>query len=189
MTNFDFSTYLSPLTWRYGSSEIRKIFSEKHKYELWRKIWIALAEAQQQAKLVSKEELEDLKKNEKDIDIERIFEFEKDTKHDVVAAIKEFAGKAKIGGGKIHLGATSMDIVDNADMMRFSEALNIIETKLIELLKVVVKLVRKYADVPCMGYTHFQPAEPTTVGYRLAFYAQDLFTDYQYLFFVKKHLA
>ena len=91
MKNFDFSTYLSPLTWRYGSDEMRKIFSEKHKYELWRKIWIALAEAQHQAGLVSREELEDLKKNEKNIDIEKIFKLEKDTKHDVVAAIKEFA--------------------------------------------------------------------------------------------------
>jgi len=86
MINFDFSTYLSPLTWRYASDEMRKIFSEKHKYELWRKIWIALAVAQHQIGLVSKEELDDLKKNEKNINIEKIFEYEKDTKHDVVAA-------------------------------------------------------------------------------------------------------
>ena len=129
MKNFDFSTYLSPLTWRYGSDEMRKIFSEKHKYELWRKIWIALAEAQHKVGLVNKEELDDLKEQEKNIDIEKIFGYEKDTKHDVVAAIKEFAEKAKIGDGKIHLGATSMDIVDNADMVRIQEALTIVEKK------------------------------------------------------------
>lgn len=186
MKNFDFSTYLSPLTWRYGSDDMRKIFSEKHKYELWRKIWIALAEAQHQAGLVSSEELADLKKQEKNIDIEKIFELEKDTKHDVVAAIKEFAEKAKIGGGKIHLGATSMDIVDNADMIRIQEALEIIEKKVVVILNLLAEKIDKYADFPCLGYTHLQPAEPTTVGYRLAFYAQDLLTAYEFIQFAKK---
>ncbi|PIP63766.1 adenylosuccinate lyase, partial [Candidatus Roizmanbacteria bacterium CG22_combo_CG10-13_8_21_14_all_34_12] len=174
MINFDFSTYLSPLTWRYASDEMRKIFSEKHKYELWRKIWIALAVAQHQVGLVSKEELDDLKKNEKNINIEKIFEYEKDTKHDVVAAIKEFAEIAKVGGGKIHLGATSMDIVDNADMIRIFEALEIVEKKVVVILNLLADKIEEYSDFPCLGYTHLQPAEPTTVGYRLAFYAQDL---------------
>jgi len=186
MTNFSFDTYLSPLTWRYGSEEMRKIFSEKHKYELWRKIWIALAEVQHQAGLVTKDELNDLKKQGKNIDIEKIFELEKDTKHDVVAAIKEFAEKAKIGGGKIHLGATSMDIVDNADMVRIQEALSIVEKKVIVILKLLANKIEEYADFPCLGYTHLQPAEPTTVGYRLAFYAQDLLTAYENIQFVKK---
>lgn len=186
MKNFDFSTYLSPFTWRYGSDEMRKIFSEKHKYELWRKIWVALAEVQHQAGLVSKEELEDLKKQEKNIDIEKIFELEKDTKHDVVATIKEFAGKAKIGGGKIHLGATSMDIVDNADMIKIKEALKIVENKVIIILNLLADKIEEYSDFPCLGYTHLQPAEPTTVGYRLAFYAQDLLTAYEFIQFAKK---
>ena len=186
MNNFDFSTYLSPLTWRYGSDEMRKIFSEKHKYELWRKIWIALAVAQHQVGLVSKEELDDLKKNEKNIDIEKIFELEKDTKHDVVAAIKEFAEKTKIGGGKIHLGATSMDVVDNADMVRIQEALEIVEKKVITILNLLADKIDEYSDFPCLGYTHLQPAEPTTVGYRLAFYAQDLLTSYEFIQFAKK---
>ena len=186
MGTFNFSTYLSPLTWRYGSDEMRKIFSEKHKYELWRKIWIALAEAQHQAGLVSKEELEDLKRNEKDVDIEKIFELEKDTKHDVVAAIKEYAEKTKIGGGKIHLGATSMDVVDNADMIRIQEALGIVEKKVVNILYLLADKIEKYADFPCLGYTHLQPAEPTTVGYRLSFYAQDLITAYELIQFTKK---
>ena len=186
MKNFDFSTYLSPLTWRYGSNEMRKIFSEKHKYELWRKIWIALAEAQHQSGLVTKQELDDLKKNEKNIDIEKIFEYEKDTKHDVVAAIKEFAEIAKIGGGKIHLGATSMDIVDNADMVRIMEALEIVEKKVVVILNLLADKIDEYSDFPCLGYTHLQPAEPTTVGYRLSFYAQDLLTAYEFIQFTKK---
>jgi len=180
MINFDFSTYLSPLTWRYASDEMRKIFSEKHKYELWRKIWIALAVAQHQVGLVSKEELDDLKKNEKNINIEKIFEYEKDTKHDVVAAIKEFAEIAKVGGGKIHLGATSMDIVDNADMIRIFEALEIVEKKVVVILNLLADKIEEYSDFPCLGYTHLQPAEPTTVGYRLAFYAQELINGYEF---------
>jgi adenylosuccinate lyase len=186
MSNFNFDTYLSPLTWRYGSPEMRKIFSEKHKYELWRKIWIALAEAEHQAGLVSKQELDDLKKNEKDIDIEKIFEYEKDTKHDVVAAIREFAEKAKVGGGKIHLGATSMDVVDNADMVRIKEALDIVEKKVVVILRLLADKIDEYADFPCLGYTHLQPAEPTTVGYRLAFYGQDLLAAYESIQFAKK---
>ncbi|MFA5770338.1 MAG: adenylosuccinate lyase [Patescibacteria group bacterium] len=185
MINFSFDTYLSPLTWRYGSDEMRKIFSEKHKYELWRKIWIALAVAQHEAGLVSKEELDDLKKNEKNIDIEKIFELERDTKHDVVAAIREFAEIAKIGGGKIHLGATSMDIVDNADMVRIQEALEIVEKKVVVILNLLADKIDEYSDFPCLGYTHLQPAEPTTVGYRLAFYAQDLLTAYESIQFAK----
>ena len=174
MTDMDFSSYLSPFTWRYGSSEMRYIFSENHKYELWRKIWVALAEVQSEFHLVSKEELLDLKKNEKNIHIDRILEFEKDTKHDVMAAIREFAEKARIGGGKIHLGATSMDIVDNADAIRINEGLEVIEKKLINVLKLFSNLIRKYSSLACLGYTHLQPAEPTTVGYRLSFYAQDV---------------
>ena len=153
---------------------MRYIFSENHKYELWRKIWVALAEVQSEFHLVSKEELLDLKKNEKNIHIDRILEFEKDTKHDVMAAIREFAEKAKIGGGKIHLGATSMDIVDNADAIRINEGLEVIEKKLINVLKLFSNLIRKYSSLACLGYTHLQPAEPTTVGYRLSFYAQDV---------------
>ncbi|KKQ37787.1 MAG: Adenylosuccinate lyase [Candidatus Roizmanbacteria bacterium GW2011_GWA2_37_7] len=143
----DTSTFSSPFSWRYGSSQMRYLFSEEYKFHLWRNIWVALAKAQKQAGLVSIKELADLQKHQDDIDIERILAIEKDVKHDVVAAIREFAEKAKVGGGKIH-----------------------------------------YADMPCMGYTHLQPAEPTTVGYRLAFYAQDLLTDYELLQFVKTHL-
>ncbi|MDP3758837.1 MAG: adenylosuccinate lyase, partial [Candidatus Daviesbacteria bacterium] len=130
----------------------------------------------------------DLEKHQNDIDIERILEIEKDTRHDVVAAIKEFAEKAKVGGGKIHLGATSMDISDNAETIRMTEALGIVEDELRNLIKSFGEKIKKYADFVCMGYTHLQPAEPTTLGYRFAFYAQDLLMDLELLQFVKKNL-
>lgn len=188
MNKTDFTTYTSPFSWRYGSEEMRTIFSEGYKYKLWRKVWVALARAEHKEGLVSKEELEDLEKHQDDIDIQRIWEIEKETKHDVVAAIKEFAEKAKAGGGKIHLGATSMDISDNAETVRISEALELVEDGLKKLVKSFREKIEKYADFPCMGYTHLQPAEPTTLGYRLAFYAQDLLMDLELLQFVKKNL-
>ncbi len=188
MKNIDYSNYQSPFTWRYGSEKMRQIFSEENKYKLWRKVWVALAKAQAKQGLVSKEELRDLEKNQDNISIERIWEIEKDTRHDVVAAIREFAEKAKVGGAKIHLGATSMDISDNAETIRMTEALRLIEEELKKLLKTFGQKIKKYADFPCMGYTHLQGAEPTTLGYRFAFYAQDLLMDLQLLQFVKKNL-
>ncbi len=184
----DYSRYMSPFSWRYGSEEMRQIFSEENKYKLWRKIWVELARAQHKLDLVSKEELEDLEKHQDSLDIDRIWEIEKDTRHDVVAAIKEFSEKAKVGGGKIHLGATSMDINDNAETIRITEAINLIENQLKKLLNVFGKKIGQYADFVCMGYTHLQSAEPTTLGYRLAFYAQDLLVDWEFLQFVKKNL-
>jgi len=188
MSNQDFTTYQSPFSWRYGSEEMRRIWSEENKYQTMRRIWVELATAQKELGLISQEELDDLKKNQNTIDIERVWEIEKETKHDIVASIREFAEKAKVGGGKIHLGATSMDIVDNTDSIRIQESLAIIETKLKEILGSFANQIEKYADTTCMAYTHLQPAEPTTVGYRLALYAQDLLEDLAFLQFVKAHL-
>jgi len=181
----DYSNYISPFGWRYATSEMKKIWSEEYKYRLWRKVWVTLAHAEYEAGLVTKAEYDDLKKHEQNLDIERLISIETETKHDVVAGIKEFSEKAKIGGGKIHLGATSMDIVDNADMLRIQEALVLIEQQLWSLLQSFSLQIKNYANVTCMGYTHLQPAEPTTVGYRLAFYAQDLLTDLELLTFIK----
>lgn len=183
--NNNYSSYLSVFSWRYGSEEMRKLFSLETRFKTWRKIWVALAEAQNKAGLVSKKELADLKKHQNDIDIEEIINIEKTTRHDVVAAIKEFSTKAKFGGGKIHLGATSMDIVDNSDALIIKQALDLIEIKIKDLLRGFSEKIEKYVDLTCIGYTHLQPAEPTTVGYRLSFYAQDLLLDLETLKFIK----
>ncbi|MBI3619737.1 adenylosuccinate lyase [Candidatus Roizmanbacteria bacterium] len=188
MKQQDYVDYLGPFAWRYGSDEMRQVFSVRKKYLLWRKIWVILAKAQYRAGALKKEEYEDLAKNETNIDIARIGEIEKDTHHDIVAALKEFAEKAPLGGKKLHLGATSMDIVDTADSIKLKLALRIIEKNLRELLLIFAKKIKRYADVACMGYTHLQPAEPTTLGYRLAFYGQDLLQDFYLFQFVKSHL-
>ncbi len=177
----DTSSYQSPLSFRYGSPEMRRLFSEEHKYRLWRQIWVALAAAEHAAGLVSAEELADLRRAQGDIDIARIYEIElggeAPTKHDVVAAIREFAEKAAVGGGKIHLGATSMDVNDNANALRIVAAMELTEQRVKAVLRELAGKIVAEADAPCLGYTHLQPAEPTTIGYRLAFYAQDLLSD------------
>lgn len=184
----DYSSYQSPFSWRYGSAEIRKVFSERRKYEIWRSLWVALAKAQYKAGLISKKELKDLEKHQKEINIERILQIEKETDHDVMAAIREYAEKCKVGGGKIHAGATSMDIVDNTQVLQIKEALKMLRPKIVSLLREFASKVDKYASIPCIGFTHLQPAEPTTVGYRLAFYAQSLLNDLKDLDHVLYHL-
>lgn len=171
--------YTSVFSWRYGSPAMRRIWSEQYRHELWRKIWVALARAQHQAGLVSSQELADLKSHQEDLDLKRIGTIESQTHHDVMAAIYEYAEQAKVGGGKIHLGATSMDVVDNAETIRLSEALRLVGRQVAEVLKVFREKMTATADLACIGYTHLQPAEPTTVGYRLAFSAQDLLTAYR----------
>ncbi len=183
-----YDSYSSVFSWRYGSEEMRKIFSERNKYLLWRKIWVTIAKHQKKAKLISKVELDDLIRNQNKINITRILQIEKQTGHDVVAAIKEFAEQAKKGGGKIHLGATSYDIVDNAATIQTQQALDLIQKQLVDVLKKFKKKIKQYADLTSMGFTHLQPAEPTTVGYRLAFYAQDLLIDLQLLRFIETQL-
>ncbi|EKD90782.1 MAG: hypothetical protein ACD_30C00090G0003 [uncultured bacterium] len=182
----DFKTYQSPFSWRYGSKEMREIFSDENKFLTWRKIWVSLAKAQYEAGLITKQELNDLEKNQKNLDIERILEIEKETNHDVVSAIREFAEKAKIGGKKIHLGATSQDIGDNAEILRDKQALELVREKLVQVIKIFGEKIEKYSELSCMGYTHLQPAEPTTLGYRFAFYAQDLLIDLDFLDYICK---
>ncbi len=185
-SSYNYSTYLSPFTWRYGSIEMRAIWSEENKRKLWRKVWVALAKAQFEQGLVSNSELDDLIKHQNDVDIEKAHEIEKEVKHDLMSELKVFAKQAKIGGGKIHLGATSMDIEDNADALRTKESLEIIEQKLCNLLVQFEKKIEEYKDLPCMGYTHLQPAEPTTLGYRFSLYAFDLLSDFEFLKFVQQ---
>lgn len=187
-SNLNFTTYQSPFSWRYGSDEMREIFSEVNKRKIWRKIWVSLARAQYKAGLISKEELKDLEKNADKIDIAKAQEIEKEIYHDLMAEVKVFASQSRVGGGKIHLGATSMDIEDNADIIRIKQALEIIENKLIQLIKNFASLIKKYQNTVCMGYTHLQPAEPTTIGYRFSIYAQDLLSDLRLLRYFKSQL-
>jgi adenylosuccinate lyase len=156
---------------------MRRVWSEEHKRRLWRCIWVALAEAEHQAGLVRQAELDDLRAHQDEVDMARSLEIEAEIGHDKMAEIKAYAEQCPIGGGKIHLGATSADVEDNADILRIKEALRLVRQRLIGLLEAFAAQIELYQDLPAMGYTHLLPAEPTTLGYRLCQYAQDLLMD------------
>jgi adenylosuccinate lyase len=174
-------TFLSPFTWRYGSTAMRQLWSELHRRRLMRRVWVALAHAQVAADLVTPEQAADLESHQDDVDLERAIAIEARTHHDVVAELRTFAEQAPLGGPVLHLGATSADITDNADALRLRAALEIVLQRLRELLTALAKQIDAHAETPCMAWTHLQPAEPTTIGYRLAMYAQDLLADYEEL--------
>lgn len=188
---FGYDSFLSPFTWRYGSPEMRNVFSEINYRAKWREVWQALAKAEYDYGLLSRAEFNDIRKHASlgNIDIGRSQRIEKEIKHDVMAEIRTFASQAKIGGGKIHLGATSADIEDNADMLRTRDAIGIILTRIVSILSIFEAKIRKYQSIPCMGWTHLQPAEPTTLGYRFAGYAQDLLIDMQTMEFLLERVA
>lgn len=175
---FDYTTYLSPLTWRYGSKSMRAIWSEFHKRLLWRKIWVALAHTQFEFGIVTQEQLVDLRQHENDVDLALAFKLESEIHHDLMAELKVFASQCASGGSIIHLGATSMDIEDNADVLRLRQALSIIIQKLGQLLILFADQIERFSDLPVIGFTHLQPAAATTLGYRLSLYAQDLLQDW-----------
>jgi adenylosuccinate lyase len=177
----DYETYLSPFTWRYGSPAMRQIWSEAHKRRTWRRLWVALAETQAEYGLVSAEQAADLRVHMDEVDVGRALEIEAEIHHDLVAEIRVFAGQAAKGGGILHLGATSADIEDNADVLRMREALDLALAGLRELLLAFVDKIEAWAETPLMAFTHLQPAEPSTLGYRLAVYAQDLLIDWEAL--------
>jgi adenylosuccinate lyase len=182
MTNhnvFDHEQYLSPFTWRYGSTEMRALWSEAGKRRLWRRLWVALASAQSEIGLVTEAQVDDLRAHQDDIDIDMAHRLEADLKHDLMAEVHTYASQCPLGGGIIHLGATSMDIEDNADALRIREALDLVLGKTIALGHLLVDQVENWADTPTMAFTHLQPAEPTTIGYRLSQYAQDVLVDLQ----------
>jgi len=176
---YGYDTYLSPFTWRYGSEEMRRLFSETRRRATWRKVWLSLAEAEAELGLVSSKELEGIRKSsgEANVDIARAHEIEKRIRHDLMAELRVFAEQAKEGGGKLHLGATSMDIEDNADVIIFEKGLELIVARLVSCLDAAASKIGQHKGLVCMGWTHLQPAEPTTVGYRFANYAQDLVLD------------
>jgi adenylosuccinate lyase len=179
--------YASPFSRRYGSDEMRGLFAEQQKRRLWRAVWVALAEAQARWGLVSREELLDLRAHAGDVDIEAAEKIEQQTRHDLVAEIRLFASQAPVGGPRLHLGATSYDIEDTVETYRIRRGLSLLGTNLRRLMQRFAQHIEQFADLVCIGFTHLQPAEPTTLGYRLALYAQDMLLDDEHLRFVFEH--
>src|SRR5512135_3435901 len=124
--NPDYESYSSPYTWRYGSPEMRRIWSEVYKRKLWRRLWVTLAEVQAEFGLVKKAQLDDLREHMSQVDMSRAAEIEAEIHHDLMAELKVFAEQCPVGGGILHLGATSMDIEDNADVLRMRASLDLL---------------------------------------------------------------
>jgi len=160
---------------------MRHIWSEEHKRQLWRRVWVALAEAQQAAGLVTADEIADLRAHQQKINLLRSWEIEAEIHHELMAEIRCFAEQCPLGGRIIHLGATSVDVIDNADALRQQESLDLLLEVMRRLLLALADQIERHAGSICIGFTHLQPAEPTTVGYRLANYAQDLLADWNEL--------
>jgi len=180
MTSFD--SYQSPFSWRYGSPEMRQIWGEENKRRLWRRLWVVMAETQIGWNLVTPAQLQELKHNEANVDLQKALDIEKSIHHDLMAELKVFAGQCPTAGGVIHLGATSMDIKDNAEVLQIAQSLDLLLERSRVLLGILADRIIQYASTPVMAFTHLQPAEPTTLGYRLANFGQDLLQDYQNLY-------
>jgi adenylosuccinate lyase len=174
-------TYQSPFTNRYGSDDMRMLWSEASKRRAWRRVWVAVAEVQAAAGLITPEQIDDIKSHAADLDLSRAYEIEAEIGHDLMAELKTFAEKCESGGAVLHWGLTSADVQDNADVVLQRAALALILKKLRELLLLLADRIETTAAIPIMGYTHLQPATPTTLGYRLAFYAQDLLSSFDAL--------
>lgn len=175
----DHETYLSPFSWRYASDDMRRLWSEVHKRRLWRLIWVELAEVQAEYGLLRSEQVADLRAHAEQVDINRALEIEAEIQHDLMAELRTFAEQCPLGGGVLHLGATSTDIEDNADVLRVRQSLDSILENLRSLLLLFVGKIDAWAETPLIAFTHLQPAEPSTLGYRLAQYAQDLLNDWE----------
>ena len=184
----DYETYLSPFTWRYASTELRSLWSEAQKRRMWREIWVALAEVQASFDLIRPEQAADLRARVHDVDVARALEIEAEIHHDLMAELKVFTEQCPLGGGIIHLGSTSTDIEDNTDALRVRKSLDLIIRRLSQLLLIFSDSIERWADTPIMAFTHLQPAEPSTLGYRLAQYAQDLLTDWENLRRARAHV-
>lgn len=167
-------SYRSPYHLRYGSDEMRRIWSEQAKRRLWRRTWLAVAEAQAAAGLVTPEQIDDIREHVEHVDLARAAELETELGHDLMAELRTYAEQCPVGGGVLHWGMTSADVQDNAEIVRQRASLNLLLARLHSLLLLLADRIDETADLPVMGYTHLQPAEPTTLGYRLSIYARDL---------------
>lgn len=180
--------YETPLNSRYASDEMKRLFSNDTRFKLWRKLWIALAEAQKELGLdITDDQIEEMKRYAEDINYEVARQKEKELRHDVMAHIHAFGEQAKKARPIIHLGATSCFVTDNADIIIMYEALKLIRKKLVNCIKVLSDFALKYKDMPTLGFTHFQPAQLTTVGKRAMLWVQDLVMDLEFLEYVMEH--
>ena len=179
MNNYD--QYISPFSERYASQEMQYLFSYNKKFSTWRRLWLALAESEKELGLaqITDEMINEMKEHLDDINYDTANEYEAKFRHDVMAHIHAFGEQCPTAKGIIHLGATSCYVGDNTDIIIMKEALELVKKKLVNLIDILSKFANKYKDLPCLAYTHFQAAQPTTVGKRATMWLQDFLSDYE----------
>ena len=177
--------YTSPLSERYASREMQYIFSPDMKFKTWRRLWIALAETERELGLViSEEQIEELKAHAEDINYDVAKAREKEVRHDVMSHVYAYGVQCPKAKGIIHLGATSCYVGDNTDIIIMAEALKLVRKKLVNVLAELAGFAEKYKDLPTLAFTHFQPAQPTTVGKRATLWMMDLKMDLEDLDYI-----
>ena len=181
--------YVSPLSERYASKEMQYIFSPDMKFRTWRKLWIALAETEKELGLsITDEQIEELKANAENINYDVAKEREKVCRHDVMSHVYAYGVQCPKAKGIIHLGATSCYVGDNTDIIVMNEALKLVKKKLVNVIAELAKFADTYKDQPTLAFTHFQPAQPTTVGKRATLWMQEFLMDLEDLEYVQSTL-
>ena len=182
--------YVSPFSERYASKEMQYLFSPDKKFSTWRKLWVALAESEKELGLsqITDEMIDEMKAHINDINYEVAEAYELKLRHDVMAHIHAYGEQCPTAKGIIHLGATSCYVGDNTDIIIMKEALKLVKKKLINVISILKDFAIKYKDLPCLAYTHFQAAQPTTVGKRATLWLQDFLSDYEDLEYVLSSL-
>lgn len=185
----DTNVYHSPFDGRYTSPEMNQLFSDDTKFSTWRELWVALAKAEQELGLnISDEQIADMEKYVYDINYDVANTREKEVRHDVMAHVYAYGQQAKSAAGIIHLGATSCYVTDNTDIILIRDAFQIVRSKLLGVIKLLAEFANDYKDVPTLGYTHYQPATPTTVGKRATLWLQNFAENLEELDFVVSKL-
>ena len=170
--------YQSPLSERYASKEMQYIFSPDKKFRTWRRLWIALAETEKELGLpITEEQIEELKAHVDDINYEVAKAREKEVRHDVMSHVYAYGVQCPKAKGIIHLGATSCYVGDNTDIIVMTEALCLVKRKLVNVIAKLSEFADKYKELPTLAFTHFQPAQPTTVGKRASLWLQEFCMD------------
>ena len=177
--------YVSPLSERYASKEMQYIFSPDMKFRTWRRLWIALAETEKELGLpITQEQIDELKAHNDDINYDVAKERERQVRHDVMSHVYAYGVQCPKAKGIIHLGATSCYVGDNTDIIVMTEALKLVKKKLVNVIAELAKFAEKYKDLPTLAFTHFQPAQPTTVGKRATLWMQEFMLDLEDLNYV-----
>ena len=178
MPENDQPRYRDPLVGRYASAEMARVFAEETRFILWRQLWVALAEAERELGLpIDESQIADLRANIENLNLERARQIEREVRHDVMSHVRAYAEQCPSAGGVIHLGATSCFVTDNSELWQIREGLRLVRARLVAVIRVLREFAGTWKKQPTLGFTHYQPAQLTTVGKRATLWLHDFVED------------